>query len=435
MMPATLHTEVRRRGRTRGGCAPRTGRARRSRARPRAVERRSRSRPNDPIVAYFQSANGPVDTRGPRHRLARARAAARRGRRAGGSTRQPGRAGRRAQPGPAPLASRSTRPTTASCSTSSRPRPRPRVRVAQLVREQEAEARARERIEQELRVAHADPAEVPAQEAARLRRLARRGATTGPRERSAATSTTSSSCPTAGSGSSSATSPTRACRRRWSWRRRRAMLRAMRRRLVAPGRGARAGRTSCCAPTCRRRCSSPACTRVLDPASGKLRFANAGHNLPYVRNRRRRRRAACDRHAARACMPGIDVRGEGGRPRARRECAAPQRRDRRGARRRSGRCSASRACKRRRRRRARRRRPDRPACSPNSNASPGRRLGAGGRHHARGAQRAQEGAAPEAGGRDVRSRSRASPATSGWPASGSPRWSRPSGSRPHGSSV
>ena len=49
----------------------------------------------------------------------------------------------------------------------------PALQVAQLVRRQEAEARSRERIEQELRVAHADPAELPPARAARPARLAR----------------------------------------------------------------------------------------------------------------------------------------------------------------------------------------------------------------------------------------------------------------------
>ena len=38
---------------------------------------------------------------------------------------------------------------------------------------------------------------------------------------------------------------------------------------------------------------------VIDPASGRFRFANAGHNLPYARTAGRRGRAARDRHAAR----------------------------------------------------------------------------------------------------------------------------------------
>ena len=91
----------------------------------------------------------------------------------------------------------------------------PALRVGQLVRQQQAEAATRERIEQELEVARADPAELPAQAAPRPARLAARRATTSRPARSAATSTTSSRCPTASSASSSATSPTRASRRRW----------------------------------------------------------------------------------------------------------------------------------------------------------------------------------------------------------------------------
>ena len=52
-------------------------------------------------------------------------------------------------------------------------------------------------------------------------------------------------------------------------------------RLVDPAPSS-AGRTSSCARRMPRTCSSPASTRCLDPATGHIRFANAGHNLPCI---------------------------------------------------------------------------------------------------------------------------------------------------------
>ena len=90
----------------------------------------------------------------------------------------------------------------------------PALRVGQLVREQEAEAVTRQRFEQELEVARLIqqnflPKELPELPGWQV------AAYYQPRARWAVTSTTSFRCPTGGSGSSSATSPTRVCRPRW----------------------------------------------------------------------------------------------------------------------------------------------------------------------------------------------------------------------------
>ena len=55
---------------------------------------------------------------------------------------------------------------------------------------------------------------------------------------------------------------------------------------------------------------------VLDPSTGRLRFANAGHNLPYVRPPDGVVGAARDRHAARPDA-GHELRGEASGARAR----------------------------------------------------------------------------------------------------------------------
>ena len=70
---------------------------------------------------------------------------------------------------------------------------------------------------------------------------------------------------------------------------------------------------------------------ILEPETGRLVYANAGHNLPYVRTERRRGRAPGHRDAAGA--PARDgLPGARGDPRARRERPALQRRAGRGAR-------------------------------------------------------------------------------------------------------
>ena len=70
---------------------------------------------------------------------------------------------------------------------------------------------------------------------------------------------------------------------------------------------------------------------VLEPATGRFVFANAGHNLPYVRTERRRHRAAGDGPAARPDA-GHHLRGDRGHRRPGRRDAAVLRRDGRAAR-------------------------------------------------------------------------------------------------------
>ena len=176
----------------------------------------------------------------------------------------------------------------------------------------------------------ADPAELPAQGAARPARLAGRGVLpAGPRgrrrllrlHRPARRPDRASSCGDVtdkGVPAALVMAATRSILR--------AAAPAARRR---PARCSSAS-TSCSAPTSRRKMFVTCLYGVLDPATGPLRFANAGHNLPYVANGERRRRAARHRHAARPDARH-DLRGEGGDARARRERPALLRRPGRGA--------------------------------------------------------------------------------------------------------
>ena len=123
---------------------------------PRARSGRRRTpveiAPNDPLVAYLQSAGGAVDVDALElDSPALARAAGGR-RHAGRAAGQPGRADRGAQPRAAPVRAGvlDRRPQLLDDLAA---QAAPALRVAQLVREQEAEAATRERIEQELKVA------------------------------------------------------------------------------------------------------------------------------------------------------------------------------------------------------------------------------------------------------------------------------------------
>ena len=145
--------------------------------------------PNDPLLAYLQSGERRRRRRGARARLARAARAEGRRREAGGPARQPGRADRRAQPRPAPVraglllrrpqaARQPRRPGGAGAAGGpARPRAGGRGGDPAAVR---AGARGRA----------ADPAELPAEGAARAARLADRRLLPARRARSAATSTT-----------------------------------------------------------------------------------------------------------------------------------------------------------------------------------------------------------------------------------------------------
>ncbi len=215
----------------------------------------------------------------------------------------------------------------------------PAVRVGQLVREQEVEMRARERLEQELAGRPADPAELPAQGAARAGRLAGGGLL-----------------------------PAGAHRRRRLLRLHRAARRPDRprhRRRHRQGRPGGDGDGGDAERAARQRasgCSSPApCSqRVNDDLCPDIPREHVRHLL--LRRARSRHRPCCatptpattcrssaarrrglgaagDRHAARSDARD-ELRGARGDARARRERPALQRRPGRGARRRAARCSA-----------------------------------------------------------------------------------------------
>ena len=206
----------------------------------------------------------------------------------------------------------------------------PALRVGQLVREQEAEAATRQRFEHELEVARLIQQHFLPARAARPARLGGRRVL-----------------------------PARARGRRRLLRRDPAGRRprgVRRRRRHRQGRARRAGhvrhpqrpaRVRAAADRARR--GAPAGQRAPVPghagedvrhlpvcacstrAPGVFRFANAGHDLPYVKTADGVDRAARARHAA-GPDAGHGLRGERGRARARRLPAAALGRDRRGAR-------------------------------------------------------------------------------------------------------
>ena len=81
---------------------------------------------------------------------------------------------------------------------------------------------------------------------------------------------------------------------------------------------------------------------VLEPATGRVEFANAGHNLPYVRTADGVIELRATGMPWASCRDGIR-RARGG-PRPGRERPALQRRPRRGARTPQATCSASQSC-------------------------------------------------------------------------------------------
>ena len=216
----------------------------------------------------------------------------------------------------------------------------PALRVAQLVREQEAEAVTRQRFEQELEVARLiqqnflpkELPELPGWQVAAYYRPAREvggdfydfiplpdgrvGFVVG--------DVTDKGVPAALVMAAT-----------------RSVLRASAQRLVEPGEVLERVNEHLC-PDMPEKMFVTCLYGVLDPATGRLRFANAGHDLPYVKTADGVGRAARARHAARPdARHGL--RGEGDHARARRQRPAPLRRRRRGARPRAATCSASRA--------------------------------------------------------------------------------------------
>ena len=157
--------------------------------------------------------------------------------------------------------------------------------------------RARERIEQELEVARLIqqnflPKELPELDGWRV------AATTGRRAPSAATSTTSSSFPGGRIGLVVGDVTDKGVPAAMVMAATRSVLRAAAQRLLEPG-------------TVLERINETLCSEippnmfvtclygVLDPATGLLRYANAGHNLPIVQSGGGVVGAARDRHAAR----------------------------------------------------------------------------------------------------------------------------------------
>ena len=285
---------------------------------------------NDPLLAYLQSASGPVDVDDAGAGLAGAgRAAGRRGqaRRAAG---EPGRADRRAQPRAAPVragvlhrrppaAGQPGRPGRAraagraSSCASSRPRPR-----------------TRERFEQELEVARLiqqnflpkELPELPGWQVAALlppgprgrRRLLRRHPAAGRPGRLRDRRRHRQGRPgRAGDGRD----PQRAARARpsgWS----------------SPARCCERVNEHLC-PDMPEKMFVTCFYGVLEPATGRFRFANAGHDVPYVKTAGRLGRAARARHAARPDA-GMAYEEKEIVLRAGRLAAAALRRHRRGAR-------------------------------------------------------------------------------------------------------
>ena len=237
--------------------------------------------PNDPLIAYLQTAGGAVEL----DRLEldspavdALRAAGRRARRAARLGR---RADRDAQPRAAALrpavlerrqaAARLARGTGGAGAAGRRARP-PAGERGRLARADRAGAPR----------GAADPAELPPARAPGDRGLAGSTRTTSRPARSAATSTTSSSSPDGQLGVVVGDVTDKGVPA--------AMVMAAARSVLRATAGASSSRarcssasTTCSAPTSPRRCSSPASTASSTPRRARFRFANAGHNLPFAR--------------------------------------------------------------------------------------------------------------------------------------------------------
>ena len=183
--------------------------------------------------------------------------------------------------GPAPVRARTTRRRTGGCSTPWPGTRRPAMRVGQLVRQQQAEARNRERIEQELKIAQIIqqqflPKAVPDLPSWHVAAFYRPARTVGGdfydfialpdgRVMFVVGDVTDKGMPAALVMAST-----------------HALLRGAAPRLISPGAVLAHVNDLLCADipahmfvTC--------LALVLDPASGSVEFANAGHDVPYVR--------------------------------------------------------------------------------------------------------------------------------------------------------
>ena len=180
----------------------------------------------------------------------------------------------------------------------------PALRVGQLVREQQAEARHAPAHRAGARGRPADPAELPAQASFPSCPAGRSRPTTGRRARSAATSTTSSRCPTASVGFVVGDVTDKGVPAALVMAATRSVLRASAQRLIEPGEVLERVNEHLC-PDMPEKMFVTCLYGVLDPATGRFRFANAGHDLP-VRQDRRRRRSSCAPAACRSgLMPGM----------------------------------------------------------------------------------------------------------------------------------
>ncbi len=206
----------------------------------------------------------------------------------------------------------------------------PAVRVGQLVRAQQAEIRARGRARARAGGRQADPAELPTQAAARSSSAGRSPLTTVRRARSAATSMTSSSCRIDRIGLVIGDVTDKGVPAAMVMAATRSVLRDSAQRLSDPGAVLARVNDNLC-PDIPPHMFVTCFYGVLDPASGDLRYANAGHNVPLVRS-------GAERSELRATgmplglMPGMQLRGAWSDRRPGRERAALQRRARRGAR-------------------------------------------------------------------------------------------------------
>ena len=266
-------------------------RPRRARVRGRDGERRPPVRPDDgpvvdiaesdPLLAYLQTAPGTGRARPARARLAGGPRAARGGCRARRPARLAGRADRHAQSRAAAVRAGLLDRRPAPADDPRRPgragdprRPaRPRAGRTRPPSASGSSRRCASRRSSSSSSCRASCRTCPNGRSPR---------TTVRRAPSVATSTTSSRCPTGGSASPSATSPTRACRRRWSWPGR---IRSSAPRRAAAIRPARSwpAPTTLLVPEMPARMFVTCLFAILDPTTGRIVLANAGHNLPYIR--------------------------------------------------------------------------------------------------------------------------------------------------------